>query len=100
LDPDVLFVTIGGWESNIENALKNAALLRPRKVVPMHWETLWRSDGKARDFADAVRHRFPSVECVVPDYNIPASSASSRGRPAGWARESEPAGRARESVSE
>lgn len=60
----------GGLETDIENALRNVALLRPKTVVPMHWETLWRGDAKAREFERIMRERFPAVRCIVAEHGV------------------------------
>jgi L-ascorbate metabolism protein UlaG (beta-lactamase superfamily) len=66
--PDYLFLTIGGMETNIENGLRNTAILMPGTVVPMHWEVLFRCDGKAREFKKALGERYPSIKCLIPPY--------------------------------
>jgi L-ascorbate metabolism protein UlaG (beta-lactamase superfamily) len=67
--PDYLFLTISGMESNIENGLKNTGILMPGTVIPMHWETLFRDDGKARGFRKAVEERYPSIRCIIPPHD-------------------------------
>jgi L-ascorbate metabolism protein UlaG (beta-lactamase superfamily) len=75
---DLLFVTLGTFETNPENALRNIALLRPKRVVAMHWEALLRGDQKAREFAKTLAALYPSMECIVPE--IGGTFAISTGR--------------------
>jgi L-ascorbate metabolism protein UlaG (beta-lactamase superfamily) len=67
--PDYLFLTIGGMETNVENGLKNTGILMPQTVIPMHWEILFRDDGKAREFKKAVEARYPTIRCLIPPYD-------------------------------
>ncbi|MBN1412285.1 MAG: MBL fold metallo-hydrolase [Spirochaetales bacterium] len=67
--PDFLFLTLSGMEANIENGLKNVDILQPKTVIPMHWETLFRCDGKPRKFEKKLKEQFPSIKCIIPPYD-------------------------------
>ena len=69
--PDVLFVTVGGFESNVENALRTVSLLRPRTVVPVHGETVFRTDAPSRELARRLAEALPDIRCVVPEDGVP-----------------------------
>ena len=69
--PDVLMVTIGGLEANPRNALGIVRLLKPRLVIPMHWELFFRGDGKPRAFAARVEAEGPDSSCIVPPIGSP-----------------------------
>jgi L-ascorbate metabolism protein UlaG (beta-lactamase superfamily) len=64
-------VTIGGPQANIDNALKMVRRLRPRIAVPMHWEVFFRSDAKARRFAQLLSKESDGPACVIPTLHVP-----------------------------
>ncbi len=71
MNPDALFVTIGGLDADIRNALAIVRSVRPRTVIPMHWEGLFRQNRKARDFARALALEPAAPLCIIPEPGVP-----------------------------
>jgi len=66
--PDIMFVTIGGIEANIPNAIKLVNEIKPRCVIPMHWELFNRSDKKPKEFKEKLKELFPEIHCIIPPF--------------------------------
>jgi L-ascorbate metabolism protein UlaG (beta-lactamase superfamily) len=74
LSPDVLLIPIQGRSDISQVAARLAALLRPRLVVPHHWDDFYPPISRlvpTAPFAEALSHALPEAQIHVPEIGQP-----------------------------
>jgi L-ascorbate metabolism protein UlaG (beta-lactamase superfamily) len=83
-DLDVALLPISGWGPRVgrghldpRRAAQAAAMLRPRKVIPIHWGTLLRADMERRtpDLREPARRFVDQLAKLAPDVSPEVLSA-------------------------